>query len=113
MAEPILNLSTTDFDRPIVVIDDERYEMRSPDELSITMIREMAALGSRLQSFQGAEGDERDYDDLEAATKGSVDLVMVDLPDEVRDALTIGHLGRIVRTFTQLASRGLEASATD
>lgn len=113
MAEPILQLSTTEFDRPIVVIDGERYEMRSPDEMSISMIREMSALGVRLRSFQGADGEERDYDDLEAATKGSVDLVMVDLPDDVRDVLTVNQLGSIVRTFTQLAKGGLEASAAD
>ncbi len=111
MAEPILNLSTTEFDRPIVVIDAERYEMRSPDEMSIKMIREMSALGVRLRAFQDAEGDEKDFGELEAATMASVDLVMVDLPIAVRDALTITLLGRIIRTFTELAGHGLKASA--
>jgi hypothetical protein len=97
MAETALTLSTTDFDRPTVVIDGEPYQMRAEDELSVAMIRRLTALGEDLR----AEGAELEH--KAEAIAASVDVVMVDFPAEVRDKLTIRQQSKIIEVFSELA----------
>ncbi len=113
MADQILTLSTVDFDRPTVIIDEVAYEMRSPDEMSIEMIKRMEALGVRMTSFQDSERGERDYDDLAAAAAESVQIVMVDIPPEVVDSLPLGMQGKISKAFMQLVADDKAASPTN
>lgn len=94
MADQILNLSTTEFDRPKVVIDGESYEMRSPDELTVKMQLEIQS------TVEAAEG--RDEDDLEAGDETlsrQVGIVMVDLPGEITSALSPVQKAKILRAF--------------
>lgn len=94
MADQILNLSTTDFDRPVVVIDGERYEMRSPDELTVRMQMQIQA------TVEAAEGkDDKDFEAGDATLSEQVGIVMVDLPGEVMDALSPVQKARVLRTF--------------
>lgn len=94
MADQILNLSTTEFDRPKVVIDGEAYEMRSPDELTVKMQLEIQA------TVEAAEG--RDENNLEAGDETlcrQVGIVMVDVPGEIVEALSPVQKARVLRAF--------------
>lgn len=113
MADHVLSLSTTEFNRPTVLIDDVSYEMRSPDEMSVEMIKLMEALGERMTHFQDAERGDRDYDDLAAAAAESVRIVMVDIPEEVVERLPLGMQGKISKAFMQLVADDKAASPTD
>lgn len=106
MAEQILNLSTTEFERPTVIIDEERYEMRSPDELTVRMQMEIQA------TVEASEGsDESDFEAGDATLSEQVGIVMVDLPDEVVAALSPVQKARILRAFFGLFKEAIGAES--
>lgn len=107
MAEKILTLSTTDFDRPSVTIDGESYQMRAAEELSVPMIRRLTDLSKRISE------QKEEVELMAEAVAESVSVVMVDLPDEVRDKLTIRQQGKIVETFSGLVADDNAASKTE
>lgn len=86
MAEKVLTLSTTEFDRPIITIDGTDYQLRAPEELTIPMQKRLEAASSE--------------DD--ASLVEQVKIVMADpIPDETLDKLGLVQLGAILRVFTQ------------
>src|SRR5690606_27340038 len=86
MAEKVLTLSTTEFDRPIITIDGTDYQLRAPEELTIPMQKRLEAAASE--------------DD--ASLVEQVKIVMADpIPDETLDKLGLVQLGAILRVFTQ------------
>lgn len=94
MADRILNLSTTDFDRPTVVIDGEPYEMLATDEITASMRMEMN------NAVKAMEGDERDPIEADDdVLSRQVKVTMPDLPDEVLAALSYVQKAQILRTF--------------
>lgn len=97
-----LSLSTTEFERPVVLIDGEEYEMRSPDELSTAMMRELVGVQKQIEHASEAEDVDAQVDELEGAIRGGVNLVMPGLPDEIHSKLTFGHQSKIVNTFLAL-----------
>lgn len=108
MAEQILNLSTTEFDRPTVLIDGEAYEMRAPDELTVQMQMHIQA------TVEAAEGaDEKDYEASDATLSEQVSIVMVDLPGEVLGALSPVQKARVLRTFFGLFSEAIKGESAD
>lgn len=109
---PALSLSSTEFDRPVIEIDGESYEMRASDELSAPMMRRMIEIGKRIEGAQEVPDAESRVDAMAESIMQAVDTVMVDLPAEVRDRLTIRQHSRIVETFTKLASDEKPASST-
>lgn len=87
MAEKVLSLSTTEFNRPIITIDGTEYKMRAPEELTVAMQK-------RLEEASSSED--------ETALIGQVRVVMADpIPDEVFEKLGIVQLGAILRVFTE------------
>ncbi len=114
----VLTLSTTEFDRPKVSIDGRIYEMRSPDEMGVAMMRSMNELAARIKrasdpEIPPADGQADKLDDLALGTSDGVRQVMVDLPDEVLGKLTIRQQSRIILAFGQLARDDKPASATN
>lgn len=96
MAEKVLSLSTTEFDRPIITIDGAEYKMRAPEELTVAMQK-------RLE--KAAEGD-----DAELANQ--VRIIMADeIPAETLDKLGLVQLGAILRVFTQRLYQPTPAAA--
>lgn len=94
---PLLNLSTTDFERPVVVIDDVSYEMRAPEEMSRSMRRKLQDTVHRLDvaAPETTEAAEAIFDAIEEA----VQICMVDLPDEVLAKLPIVYQERLILSF--------------
>lgn len=108
MADQILNLSTTEFDRPTVLIDGEPYEMRSPDELTVRMQMQIQA------TVEASEGkDEKDYEAGDATLSEQVGIVMVDVPDEVLRALSPVQKARVIRTFFGLFKEAIGPESAD
>ena len=95
MSSRVLDLSTTDFDRPIVRIDGVDYEMRSVDELSVPLIKRLQKLG-----VIAASGD-ADLETIDGWLNEALDIIMVSLPTNVRDRLSLTHKRRIVGTFSK------------
>jgi hypothetical protein len=90
----ILDLSTTQFDRPIVRIDGVDYEMRSVDEISVPLIKRLQKLGA------DAEGG-ADLELVDGWMNEAMDIIMVSLPTNVRDRLSLTHKRRIIESFTR------------
>ena len=107
MADNVLNLSTTEFDRPTITIDGDTFEMRAPEELSIKRVRRMSEIAESLKNT-----DDQDIDGVAAGVSDQLDMVMVDLPDDVKESLTLGQQAKILKAFTRLAKDdGAVASA--
>ena len=86
MAEKVLTLSTTEFDRPTIEIDGTAYQMRAPEELTVTMQKRLEAASTE--------------DDTSLVEQ--VRVVMADeIPAETLDKLGLVQLGAILRVFTQ------------
>lgn len=109
-AAPALTLSTTEFVRPLVVIDGESYEMRSPEELTAKMTEQLMEIEEEI----GSEGEDdspkvRVGRQIDAMHKG-LSIIMPDLPAEVEEKLTFGMQLKIVQTFSGLMANGTAVS---
>ena len=112
MAE-ILKLSTTEFDRPTVVIDDVPYEMYAPEELSTERMMQQHALRRHYVGFTKPTDDgsfqikddltDEEYEEFLKLSDAGVRLVMVDLPDEVLVTLPTGMKTKIIQAYRDLA----------
>ena len=111
--EAALNLSTTEFDRPHILIDGEPYTMRSREEMSIGLMRDLRKLEQRVKGFQDAEDVDAKLEEMDATQRQMVGLIMVDeIPDEVHGAMTFGMYEAILRTFMELGGNANPSSET-
>lgn len=105
MADQVLSLSTTEFDRPTVAIDGESYEMRAPEEMSVALLRAMQETLEDLDNVD--EGS--DIEDVASAIGKQLEIVMPDLPGDVKEKLTFGQQKLILETFRALSADGSRA----
>ena len=103
----VLNLSTTDFERPVAVIDGDEYEMRAPEEMSRALRRELQASIDRIDSSASGDIDTQEganevFDAIESAVK----VCMPDLPEDVLGRLPISHQERIITGFLAMLRGG-------
>ena len=103
MGEPLLNLDTL-IVRPAIAIDGTRYEILSPDELSVLESHRFGIWGRRIEEIAagGDEAESEEYDDL---IDRVVRAVAIDLPDAVRIKLSGAQKMAIVDVFTGLLLR--------
>lgn len=99
--EPLLDLVTL-IERPTIAIDGKRYELRSPEELSIYDSQWLTVAGRRIEQIAKDGGDEGE---LEPAIDAVVEKVVVDLPAEVFGRLSGIQRMAIVEVFTGLLAR--------
>ena len=104
MAENILDILTK-VDRPRFTIDGESYEMRSPDELSMTEFHTLSKKGSELIAFgeQYTSDPEGAFKAIQICIDELLDLVTPDLPADVRDKLNPFHVQQIIDSFIGLS----------
>ena len=91
----ILELSTTDFPRKTVRIDDKNYQMRSINEFRDAELNKLDGLQKRL-------GDQSNFTAQSKAINQAINMVMVKLPVAVCAKLGIGHKIKILDFFSQL-----------
>ena len=101
MTETILDLATL-IERPTIDIDGTRYEMLSPDELSVLDNRRFGLWAQRLDALQQQDGLDPE---LEALVTMMARKVLVGVPDDVFAKLTGTHLISVVEVFTGLLLR--------
>ena len=111
-SKSILNLSTTEFDRPIVTIDGERYGLRPPEEMSVLDLKRQYELARRIRiCFTENEAGERQvkddlsdeqFDALFDAAPQMVKILLQDIPDEVLDRMPVGMCNEILNKHTEL-----------
>lgn len=105
---PAIQLSTKDWNRPLVEIDGDPYYMIDPLELRRDTMKQMMAVANRLQDI-----DTNDIDTMADALEESVGVIMIDLPDEVRDKLTLMQQSKIVKVFFDLQADPTQEGGTE
>ena len=101
MADPLLDIKTLT-ERPVIAIDGTRYEIISPDELSIVDSARFEQWGLRLAEVRA--------DDLKIEGAGEIseilhkltDWIMVGVPVDVRDKLSDAKRLKVAEVFTTL-----------
>lgn len=96
--DPLLDLNTL-IERPQIAIDGKRYEILSPDELSILDSQRFERWGRQIEEL--ARDDSRSAE-LDALIDKVTDQIMVGVPDVVRAKLSKGHKVRVIAVFTGL-----------
>lgn len=91
--------------RPTFTIDGKRYEMRHPNELSMTEFYELSKTGSTLSTFgeEFADDPEASFEKIHAVIKELLDMIAPDLPDEVGSELNPFHVMKILEAFIGLS----------
>lgn len=104
MAEPLLKIKTL-IDRPVIEIDDARYEILSPDELSIVDSMRFEQWGRRLSEVRTDDFKIEDAGEISEILRKLTDWIMVGVPDEVRGTLTEAQRIAVAEVFTTLSRR--------
>ena len=104
MAEKVLSLSTTEFDRPVILIDGAEFQMRAPEELTVAMQRALEKAAETREQSSLEEDDES----LSKQVRG----VMVSIPDEVLAKLSLMQKVQILRVFTDRLALAFKGPAT-
>ena len=108
---PLLDLATI-IVRPAIMIDGERHELLSPDELPLETSHLMAIKGRRMQQLQSGEAMNRDQRaELEAIVRQLSDIVMQPVPAAVRGKLADAQRLQVIEAFTALLLKRRLASA--
>ena len=104
MAENLLDILTK-VDRPTFTIDGERYEMRHPNELSMSEFHTLSKMGGALITFgdQFSDSPEESFDEIRKVIEELLDMVTPDLPKKIREALNPFHVMKILEAFIGLS----------
>lgn len=103
MADPLLSIATL-IERKTVSIDGKRYELRSPDELSVLDSHRFAAWAKKLGELQQSAEEEPNPEIEELVTR--ITRLALIAPDEVHERLSGVHRIAVAEVFTGLLLRG-------
>lgn len=110
----LLDLNTM-ITRPVISIDGTRFELLSPDELSVLASHRLGVRGRRIELLSQSD-DDQDGEELDKLISEVVEEVLCDVPEEVFAKLTGTHRMAIADVFTGLLLRNklgvAEAMAT-
>ncbi len=102
MAKPVLNLQTL-IERPIVEIDDEQYEIASPDELSVVDLTRYGQWGAEITALsQKKKLTSKKQDRLTELLHRLTNGIMVGVPPDVRAKLKDPQRLAVAEVFTVL-----------
>lgn len=104
MAEELLNLETAITERPFLTIDKVKYEVNTVDDMGISKLAQIGAVGKRISRIMEKE-DMTDAQAEEIAKSFSkvVKQIVRDLPDEIEAKLKDGQRLAIVNAFSLAA----------
>lgn len=100
---PLLDLDTL-IVRPAITIDGVRYEMFSPDELSVLTSHQLGIHGRRIEILSNGHNPD-DGVELEKLISIVASEILVDVPAEIFAKLSGTHRHAIVDVFTGLLLR--------
>lgn len=99
---PVLDLQTL-VERPKIHIDDDEYEILSPQELSVVDHQEFASMGRAMDRLEAKNKlTDKDKARLSDLLTDLSDRIMVDIPDEIRRKLNDNHRLAVIEAFTNL-----------
>lgn len=99
MSEPLLDL-TTAFERDVVRIDGQAFEMLNPGELSIMQLHRIEKIGQRMREITQSEvEEEQKADALGRLSREACGLIFADCPAEVLDRLSDVQRIRVMQAF--------------
>ncbi|ALJ14269.1 hypothetical protein [Sphingopyxis macrogoltabida] len=101
--EPLLDLNTL-IKRSTIDLDGTRYELFSPDELSVLASHRFSVWARRIEVLNKRD-DEDDAVELDALIGKAARAALVDMPDEVFDTLTGAHRAAVTDVFIGLLLR--------
>ena len=112
MAEqPLLNLSTL-IERPALTIDGVRYEMLSPDELSLLDSQRFTIWAGKIDQLSKAPDEAGDgIDELGEVDDAAARKVLVGVPDEIFATLSAANKLAAIEAFTLLLLQKRMAAA--
>ena len=110
MAEPLLKIETL-IERPVIEIDGTRYEILSPDELSIVDSMRFEQWGRRLSEVKAADLKIEDVGEISDILRKLTDWIMVGVPEDVRGKITEAQRLLVADVFTRLFRRKETAAA--
>ena len=104
MAENLLDILTK-VDRPTFTIDGESYELRHPNELSMTEFHTLSKMGGALVTFgdQFSDNPEDSFNEIRKVIDELLDMVTPDLPKEIREKLNPFLVMNILEAFIGLS----------
>lgn len=99
--DALLDLNTL-IERPAITIDGKRYEILSPEELSILDSQAFTFWGGEIEELSKTKGKENELAELvnKVASK-----VLVDVPSDLKAKLSDAQKFRVVEVFTMLLLR--------
>jgi hypothetical protein len=103
MGEKVLSLDTIEPDRNWITIDEEKFYLRTEEELSLTTIARFRRFSTKSQEI-GSDATEEQMEAAEDSIDGIVDLVMIDLPAEKKKKLRPDQRLAIISAFMTAAS---------
>lgn len=101
--EPLLNISTL-IDRKTIAVDGKRYEIYSPDELSVLASQQFDIWGRQIDELAASEEEADGARRGELVAKAAWEA-FVDIPHDVFAKLSGAQMERIVQVFTGLLVR--------
>lgn len=102
MAKPLLEIETL-IERPTIIIDEEAYEIRSPDELSVIDTHRLSSQGRRLNALMSRDKIKpAEKKELSKLLHAISDFIMVGVPNDIRDNLSDPQRMEIAEVFTAL-----------
>jgi hypothetical protein len=109
--KPVLDLTTL-VERPQIAIDGTRYDILSPDEVSIVDLERFAAIGRRAEHLAGLDAaTEEDQGEVVKLINDLAARIMIGVPEDVRSALSLANLMRVVEVFIALLPAALTKAA--
>lgn len=101
MGEPLLSLETL-IERPTIDIDGQRYEMLSPDELSVLDSHRFSKWAGRLEELQKAGEESPEMDEIADRIARKA---LIGVPEDVLEKLTGVHKIAVAEVFIGLLLR--------
>jgi len=99
--EPLLDLDTL-IKRPTILIDRKRYDILSPEELSIEDSHRFMVWGKRIEKLDSPDAGEEAGAELDRIFAEVATKVMIGVPDDVQAKLTGAHKRQVAEVFTGL-----------
>lgn len=108
---PVLELSTL-VERPTIAIDGTRYDILSADELSVVALERFTRMGRRIDELGRLDAPTPEQQsDLAEAIGEVAASIMVGVPDDVRDRLSLVNLMRVIEVFIGLLPARMKRQA--
>jgi len=104
MADNLLDI-VTKVDRPTITIDDKPHEIKHPNELSMADFHVLSKYGASLINFgkQYEADPDAAFEKIKDCMAGILEMIMPDLPKDVRDILNSFMVQQILEVFISLS----------